>query len=93
MRRLLVILLAFSLGALSRRSLGMSVWPKGLAETFTVDITRCRFKVPDGATEAVHNADILDLLGKINEEGLEFVKTEQLYLFDGQPGFQRGQGQ
>ncbi len=72
---------------------GMAVWPKGLAETFCVDVFRCRFKLPDGSTGAVQHAQIISLLDRITKAGLEFVKLEGLYNFEGQAGFSRGQGQ
>ncbi|MFM7564017.1 MAG: hypothetical protein ACKO81_13410 [Planctomycetota bacterium] len=37
--------------------------------------------------------DIISLLDRITKAGLEFVKLEGLYNFDGKPGFSRGQGQ
>jgi len=72
---------------------GMAVWPKEIAETFCVDVFRCRFKLPDGASGAVPHDRIIALLDRIHRAGLEFVKMELLYNFDGQPGFSRGQGQ
>jgi isocitrate dehydrogenase len=72
---------------------GMAVWPKGLAETFCVDVFRCRFKLPDGTAGAVPHAKITALLERVTAAGLEFVKLEGLYNFDGKPGFSRGQGQ
>jgi isocitrate dehydrogenase len=33
------------------------------------------------------------LLGRIAEAGLDFIKSENLYNFDGVPGFALGQGQ
>ena len=72
---------------------GMAVWPKGLAETFCVDVFRCRFKLPDGTAGVVPHAKITALLDRVTAAGLEFVKLEGLYNFDGKPGFSRGQGQ
>ena len=72
---------------------GMAVWPKGLAETFCVDVFRCRFKLPDGSSGALPHDKIIALLDRVHRAGLEFVKMELLYNFDGQPGFSRGQGQ
>jgi isocitrate dehydrogenase len=72
---------------------GMAVWPKGIAETFCVDVFRCRFKLPDGSTGSVPHSVIPQLLNRVLGAGLEFVKMELLYNFDGQPGFSRGQGQ
>lgn len=36
---------------------------------------------------------IIDLLQRVNDHNLEIIKTEQLYTFDGEPGFSLGQGQ
>ena len=36
---------------------------------------------------------IIDLLQRVNDHNLEIIKTEQLYIFDGEPGFSLGQGQ
>jgi len=72
---------------------GMKVWPDGMEETFTVDVTRCRFKLPDEATGSVSAKAITALMDRIADAGVEFVKTEGLYNFDGKPGFSKSQGQ
>ncbi len=72
---------------------GMKVWPDGMEETFTVDVTRCRFKLPDEATGSVSAKAITALMDRITDAGVEFVKTEGLYNFDGKPGFSKSQGQ
>ena len=33
------------------------------------------------------------LLGRVAGEGLDFIKTENLYTFDGQRGYSLGQGE
>ena len=38
-------------------------------------------------------AEIIGLLKRIDGLGLEFIKTENLCTFDGQPGYSLGQGQ
>lgn len=70
---------------------GVKVWPDGMEETFCVDHWRCRFQPEDGSPIA--HRDILALLAKVDEAGLDFIKTEHLYNFDGKPGFSLGQGQ
>lgn len=70
---------------------GTKVWPDGAPETFCVDHWRCRF-MADGAGAAT-NAQVLALLGRIHAAGFDFVKTEHLYTFDGQPAYSLGQGQ
>jgi isocitrate dehydrogenase len=79
----------FTLSMMSNR--GVKVWPGGFPETYCTDLYRCRFEAIPGA--GITNADILSLLGVMNAQGIEFVKTEQLYTFDGQPGYSLGQGQ
>ncbi len=68
---------------------GMKVWPDGLPETFVSDHWQCRFE----ADEPIEVADVLSLLEHIDEAGLDLVKTEHLYDFDGEPGYTRGQGE
>ena len=36
---------------------------------------------------------VLDILRQLTGAGVDFVKTEQLYTFDGEPGYSLGQGQ
>ena len=70
---------------------GVKVWPHGLPETFCTDHWRCRFMVaPD---KAFNRAMIIDLMRRLNLAGVDFIKTENLYTFDGTPGFSLGQGQ
>jgi isocitrate dehydrogenase len=69
---------------------GVKVWPGGLPETFCTDHWRCRFMAQGG--EAKHR-QIVELLGRIEAAGLDFIKTENLCTFDGEPGFSLGQGQ
>lgn len=69
---------------------GVVVWPQGLPETFCTDHWRCRFMAAEGSGR---KADIIDLLAEMATQGVDFIKTEHLYTFDGQPGFSVGQGQ
>ncbi|MDP9120742.1 MAG: NADP-dependent isocitrate dehydrogenase [Acidobacteriota bacterium] len=71
---------------------GVKVWPDGLPETFCTDHWRCRFSHPVKGTNVTHR-DIIDLLARIAEANLDFIKTENLCTFDGQPGYTLGQGQ
>ncbi len=70
---------------------GVKVWPGGLPETFCTDHWRCRFTASDGSP--LVGADVIDLLRRLETQGVDFVKTEHLYTFDGEPGFSLGQGQ
>jgi isocitrate dehydrogenase len=70
---------------------GVKVWPDGLPETFLTDHWRCRFQHPSGAV--VSRKAVVELLASIDGAGLDFIKTEHLYHFDGAPAFSLGQGQ
>jgi isocitrate dehydrogenase len=70
---------------------GVKVYPDGLPETFCTDHWRCRFMAPAGKTAT--RSQVLSLLMRVGNAGLDFVKTEHLYTFDGQTGFSLGQGQ
>ncbi len=68
---------------------GVKVYPKGAAETFCTDHWRCRFK----ATGPIDYRAAMGVLARITEAGCEVIKTENLYEFDGQPGYSLGQGE
>jgi isocitrate dehydrogenase len=68
---------------------GIKVWPGGFPETFCTDHWRCRFV----ADQHLEMSEVLQLLMKMNELGIEVIKTENLYEFDGVQGFSSGQGQ
>jgi isocitrate dehydrogenase len=70
---------------------GLKVWPGGLAGTFCTDHWRCRFEAPD--TTPISHQEILQLLDKLEKAGFDFIKTENLYKFDGQIGYSLAQGQ
>ncbi len=70
---------------------GVKVYPHGLPETHCTDHWRCRFKGKEN--RPVTHREILDLLGRFEAAGLDFIKTEHLYAFDGEPGFSMGQGE
>ena len=70
---------------------GIKVWPEGLDETFCTDHWRCRFMA--GTGDGCRHAELAALLARAAEAGLDTIKTENLYDFDGQPGYSLGQGQ
>lgn len=79
---------------------GVKVWPDGFPETFRTDHWRCRFVGPDvtikdgkAAYMPIGHRQINQLLHVLNDAQIETVKTENLYLFDGQRGFSLGQGE
>lgn len=70
---------------------GIKVYPEGFPETFLTDHWRCRFKKTEG--ETMLNSEIIELLQKALAAGIDVIKTENLYAFDGKPAFSLGQGQ
>jgi len=70
---------------------GVKVWPGGHAETFCSDHWRCRF-LPKDANKPVDHAQLIDLLQRFNGAGLDAIKTENLYTFDGERGYSLDQG-
>ena len=70
---------------------GVKVWPGGRPETFCTDHWRCRFMIADGAN--ANHRKVISLLEGIEAAKLDFIKTENLYTFDGEPGFSLGQGE
>ncbi len=70
---------------------GIKVWPEGFPETFCTDHWRCRFKSTNGNT--MRKNHIIGLLSAAEAEGIDVIKTENLYSFDGIPAFSLGQGQ
>jgi isocitrate dehydrogenase len=70
---------------------GIKVWPEGFEETFCTDHWRCRFKPVSG--NSITKADIVGLLQKAESLGIDVVKTENLYNFDGKAAYSLGQGQ
>jgi isocitrate dehydrogenase len=70
---------------------GVKVWPDGFDETFCTDHWRCRFEVNNGMP--ANQRSIPQLLAQALEEGIDVIKTENLYEFDGVKGFSLGQGQ
>lgn len=80
---------AFTLTMLTNR--GVKVWPEGLPETVLTDHWRCRYLAQPG--KQLTKAMVAELLMRLAQAGVDFVKTEHLFTFDGEPGFSLGQGQ
>ncbi len=66
---------------------GVKVYPNGMPDTFTVDHWRCRFLADAGEGNTVDKNQLISLLQRFNEAGLDVVKTENLYNFDGAKGY------
>ena len=70
---------------------GAKVYPDGLPETFCTDHWRCRFL--KRADEQITLAEIRSLLVQIEDKKLDWIKLENLYLFDGERVYSLGQGE
>jgi isocitrate dehydrogenase len=62
---------------------GIKVYPGGQPGIFLSDHWRARF----GGDAKISAESVLALLGRVNAAGLEIIKTENLYTFDGVPGY------
>lgn len=78
-----------SLSMISNR--GIKVWPEGMKETFCTDHWRCRFKAKENIS--CDHKEILEIMAIAGDSGLEVIKTENLYSFEGKAAFSLGQGQ
>ena len=71
---------------------GAKVWPGGMPETFTTDHWRCRFMSPHQG-ETIRHAQVVALLQRIADAGFDFIKTENLYNFNGKASYSAVQGE
>jgi isocitrate dehydrogenase len=72
------------IGAISNR--GVKIWPGGNPETFLSDHWRCRFRAEtEGGT--INHEQIASLLNRFAAAGFDYIKTENLYNFDGKAGY------
>lgn len=69
-------------------SRGLTVYPVNTDSKTVSDHWVCRFVADD-----ITNSDILQLLNEINAIGVDFIKTESLYEFDGIRSYSLGQGE
>lgn len=70
---------------------GVKVWPNGFDETYCTDHWRCRYSTSQDV--AVRKEDLIEILQKAVFTGVDIIKTENLYEFDGVRGYSLGQGQ
>lgn len=79
---------------------GVKVYPQGLTETYCTDHWRCRFVAKNGYVaegypvyEQINYDMVLSLLSDLHKNGIDVIKTENHYEFDGKRGFSLGQGE
>jgi len=71
---------------------GVKVYPDGFPGTFCTDHWRSRFVNKEEGKPITH-AQLVQLLYQINKAGFDFIKIENLYLFNGERGYSLGQGE
>lgn len=76
---------------------GVKVYPQGFPETFTTDHWRCRFLMEEppvsAKAEGLEPESVIEIQQLIMGSGLEIIKTENLYYFDGEAGYSMAQGE
>lgn len=94
--------LAAKIGKLSKAlelivitSRGLKIWPKSTIDTPYLRHCCCRFQTAKDTKQlkTAKHEDIIQLLTEINKLGLDVIKTENLYTYDGELGFTLAQGQ
>lgn len=71
---------------------GLKVWPDTEHNMDVTDRYRCRFSGVDPKADVTHK-DIATLLNNAAEKGIDFLKIENLFTFDGKPGFVKSAGE
>lgn len=76
-------------------SRGLKIWPDCMIEAPYANHCSCRFQssVDIRNLSAISHQDIIQLLQQFEQAGLDVIKTENLYTFDGKIGFSLAQGQ
>jgi isocitrate dehydrogenase len=65
---------------------GVRVWPEKQPETICVDCWRCRFVHQDKHIP-IDYSQVVRLLDAVKQAGLDCVQVQNLYNFDGKPGY------
>jgi len=78
---------SFKVEMISNR--GARIHPDGMPETFCIDQWRVRFRSTSGSFS---QADLSPLIKMLTEAGLDIIKLENLYDFDGNPGYSSPRG-
>ncbi len=76
-------------------SRGLKIWPNSTIDAPYLRHCCCRFQSAKEINQLrkIHHTDIIQLLSQLDKLGLDVIKTENLYTFDGKLGFTLAQGQ
>lgn len=70
---------------------GVRIWPNGHPETSCVEQWRLRF-MHKQKNHPISQMEIITLLEELETHGFDMIKTENLYLIDGVPGYSSVEG-
>lgn len=71
---------------------GLKVWPEASGANILTDEWNLRF-VPTATEKVITHADIVKLLRNLSNANIDFVRINNLYLFDNKLGFSLAQGE
>ena len=71
---------------------GLKVWPEGLPEAFCTSHWRCRFKARE-FSKGIGAEEVWKAIQGTLNTGLDVIKTENLYTFDGKRGYTDAQAE
>lgn len=76
-------------------SRGLKVWPNSMIDAPWAGHCSCRFQSGDDVKNltTISHQDIIALLNQFDQMGLDVIKTENLFTFDGKLGYTLAQGQ
>jgi isocitrate dehydrogenase len=74
-------------------SRGLKLWPHGQPESYYLPHMSCRFLKSKDAKAVTTNDETLGLLQRVAAAGLNIIKMENLFLYNGEKGFTAGQGE
>lgn len=77
-------------------SRGLKIWPNSTIDAPYLRHCCCRFQTKvaiDKSLTAISHDEVIKLLAKLTSTGLDVIKTENLYTYDGKKGFTLAQGQ
>jgi isocitrate dehydrogenase len=76
-------------------SRGLKVWPNSMIDAPYARHCSCRFQSSADVKNltSISHEDIINLLQQFEKAGLDVIKTENLYTYDGKLGFTLAQGQ
>ncbi len=73
-------------------AMGLKLWPRDIRFELISDHWCCRFMAKSKGSDVLH-LTVANVLKKLSEHNIDFIKVENLFVFDGKPGFTLAQGE